>query len=174
MAHRPQPTLKKLLISFIVPAYDEENVLGGTLEALHAAGKALHEPYELIVADDASTDDTAAVAEGHGARVVRVAHRQIAATRNSGAQAASGEMFIFVDADTLVNETVVRAAVDAVRDRAVGGGATVQFDRDVPRYAKVLMPVLAWLYRAAGLAPGCFLFCTRGAFAAVGGVDEAF
>ena len=101
------------LISFIVPAYDEENLLGATLDALHAAGKALNEPYELVVADDASTDRTATVAERHGARVVRVAHRQIAATRNSGARAAAGELFIFVDADTIVSEAVVRAAVDA-------------------------------------------------------------
>ena len=162
------------LISFIVPAYDEENLLGATLDALHAAGRALNEPYELVVADDASTDGTVAVAEGHGARVVRVAHRQIAATRNSGARAASGEMFIFVDADTIVSAAVVRAAVDAVRNGAVGGGASVQFDLDVPRYAKLLMPLLAWFYRAAGLAAGCFLFCTRDAFATVGGFDEAF
>ena len=164
----------KPLISFIVPAYDEESLLGATLDALHAAGEALNEPYELVVADDASTDGTASVAQAHGARVVRVAHRQIAATRNSGARAASGEMFIFVDADTLVNAAVVRAAFDAMRGGAVGGGASVQFDLDVPRYAKLLMPVLARLYRAAGLAAGCFLFATRDAFAAVGGFDEAF
>src|SRR5207248_10050460 len=65
-------------------------------------------------------------------------------------------------------------AVAAVRDGAVGGGASVQFDDDVPRYAKLMMPIFAWFYRAAGLAAGCFLFCTRDAFAAVGGFDEAF
>jgi glycosyltransferase involved in cell wall biosynthesis len=162
------------LISFIVPAYDEEDLLGATLDALHAASKPLNEPYELVVADDGSTDGTAAVAEARGARVVRVAHRQIAATRNSGARAALGEMFIFVDADTLVTAGVVRAAVDAMREGAVGGGASVQFDLDVPRYAKLLMPILAWFYRAAGLAAGCFLFARRDAFAAVGGFDEAF
>jgi glycosyltransferase involved in cell wall biosynthesis len=162
------------LISFIVPAYDEESLLGATLDALHAAGKSLNEPYELVVADDASTDRTAAVAERHVARVVRVAHRQIAATRNSGARAAVGELFIFVDADTIVSAAVVRAAVDAVRGGAVGGGASVEFDLEVPRYAKLLMPALGWFYRAAGLAPGCFLFCSRDAFLAVGGFDEAF
>jgi glycosyltransferase involved in cell wall biosynthesis len=141
---------------------------------LHAAGEALGEPYEVVVADDASTDATAAVAERHGAQVVHVAHRQIAATRNSGAMAATGELLIFVDADTVVSEAVVRAAVDAVRGGAVGGGAAVQFDADVPWYAKLLMPVFAWAYRAMDLAAGCFLFCSREAFVAVGGFDEAF
>ncbi len=162
------------LISFIVPAYDEESVLGATLDALHAAGKALNEPYELVVADDASTDGTTAVAERHGARAVRVAHRQIAATRNSGARAALGELFIFVDADTMVSAAVVRDAVDAVRGGAVGGGASVEFDTGVPRYAKLLMPIFGWIYRSAGLAAGCFLFCSRDAFVAVGGFDETF
>ena len=162
------------MISFIVPAYDEEILLGATLDALHEAGRSLNEPYEVVVADDASTDRTASIAERRGARVVRVAHRQIAATRNSGAQAATGELFIFVDAATIVSEAVVRAAVDAIRGGAVGGGASVEFERGVPWYARLLMPVLAWFYRAAGLAPGCFLFCTRDAFVMVGGFDEAF
>src|SRR6185436_7864763 len=162
------------MISFIVPAYNEERLLGATLDALHAAGGALDEPCELVVVDDASTDRTALVAERHGARVVSVAHRQIAATRNSGARHAIGELFVFVDADTIVNEAVVRAAVKAVRSGAVGGGATVRFDEGVPLYARLLMPVLARLFRAAGLAAGCFLFCTRSAFVAVGGFDEGF
>ena len=134
----------------------------------------MDESYELVVADDASTDRTAAVAERHGARVVRVAHRHIAATRNSGAREAAGDLFIFVDADTIVSEAVVRAAVDTMRGGAVGGGAAVEFDSGVPHYAKLLMPVFAWCYRVSGFAAGCFLFCSRDAFAAVGGFDEAF
>ncbi len=162
------------LISFIVPAYDEESLIGATLAALHAAGAALNEPYEVVVADDASTDRTAAIAAAHGARVIRVAHRQIAATRNSGARAARGDLFIFVDADTIVTEAAVRAAVDAMRSGAVGGGAAVAFETDVPRYARMLLPPLGWIYRTLGLAAGCFLFCSRDAFAAVGGFDETF
>lgn len=162
------------MISFIVPAYNEERLLGATLDALHAAGRAVGEPYELVVVDDASTDRTAGIAQRHGAVVVSVTHRQIAATRNSGAREANGELFIFVDADTIVNEAVVRAAVEALRDGAVGGGAAVEFDGTVPLYARLLMPVLVRLFRAARLAAGCFLFCTRSAFVAVGGFDEAF
>ena len=162
------------MISFIVPAYNEERLLGATLDALRAAALATGEPYELIVADDASTDRTAAIAAQHGAIAVSVAHRQIAATRNSGARKANGEWLIFVDADTLVSEAVVRSAVEALRSGAVGGGAAVEFDGTVPLYARLLLPVLVRSFRWAGLAAGCFLFCTRNAFAAVGGFDEAF
>ena len=162
------------MISFIVPAYNEERLLGATLDALRAAALAIGEPYELIVADDASTDRTAAIAAQHGAIAVSVAHRQIAATRNSGARKANGDWLIFVDADTLVSEAVVRSAVEALRSGVVGGGAAVEFDGTVPLYARLLLPVLVWSFRCAGLAAGCFLFCTRHAFAAVGGFDEAF
>jgi len=162
------------MISFIVPAYNEERLLGATLDALHAAGRAAGESYELIVVDDASTDRTAVIAQRHGAILVSVAHRQIAATRNSGARKASGELFIFVDADTIVSEAVGRSAVEALRGGVVGGGAAVEFDGTVPLYARLLMPVLVWLFRAARVAAGCFLFCTRSAFAAVGGFDESF
>src|SRR4030095_16656413 len=90
------------------------------------------------------------------------------------AQAASGDVFILVDADTIVNEAVVRAALVALRDGAVGGGAAVEFDGSVPLYARLLMPVFIRVFRAARLATGCFLFCTRAAFVAAGGFDEAF
>jgi glycosyltransferase involved in cell wall biosynthesis len=161
-------------ISFIVPAYNEERLLGATLDALHEAGRAIGESYELIVVDDASTDATADVARVRGASVVTVAHRQIAATRNSGARAARGDVFIFVDADTIVTEAVVRAAIDAVREGAVGGGSAVEFEGDVPRYATLLLPLLVRVFRMARMAAGCFLFCTRAAFIAAGGFDEAF
>jgi glycosyltransferase involved in cell wall biosynthesis len=162
------------MISFIVPAYNEELCLAGTLDALHAAGVGLNEKYEIIVADDASDDGTAAIAQDKGAVLVSVDHRKIAATRNSGARQASGDYFIFVDADTIVNEMVVRYAVLAMREGAVGGGAAIQFDEPVPRSARVLLRAVVRLFRALGLAAGCFLFCTRGAFYAAGGFDERF
>ncbi len=162
------------MTSFIVPAWNEAGLIGATIDAIHAACRTLNEPYEIIVSDDGSTDETAQRAERHGARVIKVAHRQIAAARNSGAREATGEFFIFVDADTIVNETVVRAALDAMRKGAVGGGAAVSLDPHVPWYAKVMMPLFVIAFRTLGLAAGCFVFCTRGAFDAVGGFDETY
>src|SRR5438477_3379870 len=162
------------MMSCIVPAYNEGRLLGATLDALHAAGHAVGESCELLVVDDASTDGTALVARRRGARLVSVAHRQIAATRNSGAREANGTFFIFVDADTIVSESVVRSAVEAMRGGAVGGGAAVEFDGAVPLYARLLLPVLVRMFRAADLAAGCFMFCTRSAFLAVDGFDETF
>jgi glycosyltransferase involved in cell wall biosynthesis len=160
------------MISFVVPAYNEEQLLGRTLGSLTVAARGLEQPFEVIVADDASTDRTAAIARELGAVVVAVNHRQIAATRNAGARAARGDLLIFVDADTVVDEAVVRAAVEAIGRGAVGGGCAVRFDGRLPVYARVLLAFALPVYRAIGVACGCFLFSTREAFAAVGGFDE--
>jgi cellulose synthase/poly-beta-1,6-N-acetylglucosamine synthase-like glycosyltransferase len=161
------------MISFVVPAHNEAALIARTLAALHDAARAVGEAYEVVVVDDASTDGTAALARGHGARVVAVNFRRIAATRNAGARATAGELLFFVDADTAVTARALRAAVRALRVGAVGGGALVRFDRPVPPYAAVLervvLPVLLPLLR---MAPGCFLFCTRQAYLAAGGFDE--
>ncbi len=158
--------------SFIIPAYNEEHLLGTTVQAIRAAASKLGDPYEIIVVDDASTDGTAAVAANLGAVVVSVAHRQIAATRNAGAQRSNGEVLIFVDADTIVDDEVVHAAIQALRSGAVGGSAVADFERPVPLYAHMLGGIWFRVAKFARLTTGCFLFCTREAYDATGGFDE--
>ena len=159
-------------VSFIIPAYNEAQLLGGTLRAIEQAARALRLSFETIVVDDASVDRTAEVARAHGARVVPVSYRQIAATRNAGAREATGGWLVFVDADTIIDEVVLREAIAALHAGAVGGGCDVRFDGCVPRYGRVLIGLLLPIYRALGLAAGCFLFCTRHSFEAAGGFDE--
>jgi glycosyltransferase involved in cell wall biosynthesis len=159
-------------VSFIVPAFNEEALLADTLRAIGRAAAALQESCEVIVVDDDSSDGTAAVAVAHGARVIRVSCRHIAATRNAGAREAQGQWLLFVDADTLVTPQVVQAAISALRAGAAGGGCRVHFEGRLPPYGRLLIALLAPLYRWLGLAAGCFLFCTHAAFTAVGGFDE--
>jgi cellulose synthase/poly-beta-1,6-N-acetylglucosamine synthase-like glycosyltransferase len=159
------------LISFVVPAWNEESVLGPTLEALTAAARDLDVPSEVIVADDSSTDRTAQIARQHGARVISVHHRQISATRNAGARDAHGDVLTFIDADTIVTSHAVCAAVEAVRAGAIGGGCAIRYTGRIPAYLRVFIPIEVWLAQKMRIAFGCFLFCTRQAFDAVGGFD---
>jgi glycosyltransferase involved in cell wall biosynthesis len=162
------------MLSFVIPAYNEEAFIGRTLGSIHAAARALALEYEIVVADDASTDATARVAREAGARVVPVSCRHIAATRNAGARAARGARLVFVDADTLVSARVLRAALDALDAGAVGGGAAVRFGAAAPWWARALIGVTVRFHRMVLLAAGCFVFCTRAAFDAAGGFDERY
>ena len=159
-------------VSFIVPAYNEESLLADTLKAIRRAASLVPESSEIIVVDDASTDGTRAIAHLHGAHVVQVNCRHIAATRNAGARASQGKWLIFVDADTIVTPDVVAAAIIAMRRGAVGGGCSVRFEGRLPRYARFLIAMVSPVYRGLRLAAGCFVFCTRDGFEVVGGFDE--
>jgi hypothetical protein len=160
------------MISFIIPAYNESRMLGRTLQALHAAAQEIAQPYEVIVVDDASTDDTESVAKAGGASVVSVHHRQIAAARNAGARVAEGETLIFVDADTLVTASTLHASLEALRGGAVGGGATLTLDGRIPWHGLLILWLVRAVMRVGRLAAGCYLFCTRAGFEAAGGFDE--
>ena len=116
------------MISFIVPAHNEQACLGRTLQAIHESARAVGQPYEIVVSNDASTDATAEIAQQNNARVVNVNHRQIAATRNSGGRAATGDRFFFVDADTRVNPRAINAAMRTMDKGMAGGAAPTRFD----------------------------------------------
>ena len=160
------------MISFIVPAHNEELLIGATLQSIHDAARQAGGEYELIVVDDASADHTAAIARDHGATVISVNKRQISAVRNAGAQAAHGEFLIFVDADTLANAAAVQAVQESLAAGAVGGGCLFRFDGQLPFWARLTYPLGIFLFRLFSLVGGCFVFCTREAFFAIGGFSE--
>src|SRR5579884_1648896 len=125
------------MVSFIIPAHNEELWLGKCLGSIRASMERVNEPYELIVVDDASTDSTHRIAQESGARTIQVAYRKISAVRNAGKRISRGEVLFFVDADTQVNERVVNAALAAIRAGAVGGGCVFDFDAPAPWWGRV-------------------------------------
>ena len=88
-------------ISFVIPAYNEENYIGKTIEAI------LRQPSELvkeiIVADNNSTDKTAEIAGGYSkVKVIRAKNSGTNWARQTGLEIATGEIIAFIDADTQV------------------------------------------------------------------------
>lgn len=158
-------------LAFVIPAWNEADYLPATLAALRAAVGALGLASELVVVDDGSSDDTAALAAAGGARVVPVAHRHIAATRNAGAAATRAPWLVFVDADTHVDARLLQAAIDALAAGHVGGGCQVRLEGRRPWPVRLGVWLAGRGFHLSGIAPGCFLFCTRSAFEAVGGFD---
>jgi len=162
------------MISFIVPAHNEEFELSSTLAAIRAAASDAAQPFEIIVVNDASTDVTPQIAEQGGARVVSIHRRQIAAARNAGAGAAQGEYLFFVDADTRITRMHVTQALSVLEAGYVGGSARVAMDGLIPIWGRILLHTFSSLYFGIKLGAGAFLFTTRRNFEAIGSFDEQY
>ena len=162
------------MISFVIPAYNEERLLGRTISSIHDSTRPTGLAYEVLVVNDASTDRTTDIARSLGAEVIDVQLRHIAAVRNAGARRARGEVLIFVDADTVVTPTAVRMALDAVARGAIGGAARCGFDEPLPLFARVSAFLFFRGVYLLGMATGVFIFATREGFAKVGGFDERY
>jgi glycosyltransferase involved in cell wall biosynthesis len=160
------------MLSFIVPAHNEELWIGECLHSIRATMERVGESYEVIVVDDASTDSTHQIAQQVGVRTLQVELRKISAVRNAGAGAARGEVFFFVDADTQINERAVSAALAALRSGAVGGGCLFGLSGPLPLWGRIIHSLALIPGRLLRYAGGCFLFCTRDAYSATGGFSE--
>jgi glycosyltransferase involved in cell wall biosynthesis len=159
------------VLSFIVPAYNEEFELPWTLKAIRAAAR--DRQFEIIVVDDASTDRTAAVARDGGARLISISRRQIAAARNAGGRAAGGDVLFFVDADTQINQAHVTGTVAALEAGYSGGSSRVNIGGEIPAWSRICLKAFCAVYFGLNLGAGAFLFTTKKNFDAVGGFDES-
>lgn len=162
-------------ISIIVPAFNEEKLIGQALHAIGAAAVAFTEAgfaHEVIVCDNNSTDRTAELARAAGARVVFEPVNQIARARNAGAAAATGDWLVFVDADSFPSRELFAATVRAMTDgRVAGGGAPVKLDEFFWR-AWLFIGLWNSLSRLFRWAAGSYLFCAAAAFRELRGFDE--
>ncbi|MEW6306006.1 MAG: glycosyltransferase [Verrucomicrobiota bacterium] len=159
-------------ISIVVPAFNEEKLLGDTLRHIRRAGEAFRErgwDYELIVCDNNSTDRTAEIARAEGATVVFESVNQISRARNRGAEAAAGDWLLFIDADSRPTRELLGDLADHLATgKYLGGGATVTLDGD---YFWPEMITRGWnlLSRMRRWAAGSFVFCETAAFRKLGG-----
>ena len=162
------------MISFVIPAYNEELELPATIASIRAAAGVAAQPYEIIVVDDGSTDATAELAKASGASVISINRRQIAAARNAGAYAAAGEVLFFVDADTRISHAHVFEGVAALNSGYAGGSARVKTDGFVPLWGRIFVKFFCTVYFGLNLGVGAFLFTTRRNFEATGGFEEEY
>ena len=161
--------------SLVIPAYNEERCLPRLLDSVDLARRRYRGgqgAIEVIVADNASTDRTAAIARERGCGVVGVEKRAIAAARNGGARLALGEILAFTDADMRIHPGTFDAIDDVLSTGRVVGGATgTTIERWSPGIALTfaMMVPMVWL---TGMDTGV-VFCRREDFEAIGGYDES-
>jgi glycosyltransferase involved in cell wall biosynthesis len=162
-------------ISVIVPAFNEEKLLGASLAGIQRAAAAfarLGWDFELIVCDNNSTDRTADIARAAGARVVFEPFNQIGRARNTGAAAATGDWLVFVDADSHPSaELFADVADQIVSGNCLAGGATIQLDEE-RRVAGFVARLWNYASRAGRWLAGSFIFVEAATFHQIGGFSQ--
>jgi len=178
-------------LSFVIPAHNEEALIGEALQAILASvARSLgvsrsdlwlpDTSFEVIVADDASDDATAAIvatfADDAGVQLVSCIGGTCAAARNAGVAASSGRVLCFVDADTIVPEN----AVERILELHHGEGRCLVLYRLTSREPGIR--AWAWwtfwgLVRHLPLARAksmpAFMSCDRAHFESYGPFDES-
>jgi glycosyltransferase involved in cell wall biosynthesis len=162
-------------ISIVVPAFNEERLLGRSLAEMKASAKAFESlgwETELIVCDNNSTDQTAQIAREAGATVVFEPVNQIARARNRGAAAATGDWLIFVDADSQPSAALFSDVAGQITSgTCLAGGSTIRMDLQ-----KFMGRFIVWLWNFSSrnfkLLAGSFIFCEAEAFRKIGGFNE--
>ncbi len=163
-------------LTIIIPAFNEEAYLPSTLDSIQASASHLstHSDSEvnIVVVDNNSEDDTAAVAQSRGATVVHEPVQGIARARNAGAGHAEGDVLVFVDADVILLPTLLEEVHTTMSNPAcVGGAVDVEYR---PKRRSMRLYLRAWhiLSRLTGMAQGATQFCRKSVFDEVGGYDE--
>jgi rSAM/selenodomain-associated transferase 2 len=147
-------------ISVVIPALGEEATIGTSI----TSARATLEPCEVIVADGGSTDGTRELALAAGAAVVDAPGSR-ADAMNAGARGATGEILLFLHADTTPPERA-GGAVRTTLARADGGAFSVRFDHR-PGLARLAAALYERFHR--GVYGDQAIFVTREAFDRAGG-----
>ena len=167
--------MQNTVYSVIIPAYNEEKYLPDTLGHLIDVMSTVPDKGEIIVVDNNSTDKTDKVANRYGAIVVFEAHNQITRERNTGFAHSSGKYVFFLDADTHASAPLLKKALNMLKNEGYcGGGVLVSTGSKDITAANFIYSLVNRICRYLKVAPGCFIFCTREGFDAVGGFNERF
>ncbi|MGD8353351.1 MAG: TIGR04283 family arsenosugar biosynthesis glycosyltransferase [Pseudomonadota bacterium] len=146
-----------LSISVIIPTYNEGQNISQTLDQLSAPD------LEIVVADAGSTDATIEICERAGARVLRTAPGR-AVQMNEGAGAASGNVFLFLHADTRLPDGFEDRIKGVILDGAVGGAFLFGTDRDTASMNIIENMAHFRTYRTGMVYGDQAIFATREAF----------
>jgi glycosyltransferase involved in cell wall biosynthesis len=163
-----------MLISVIIPAFNEESYLPTTLSSLRDAVSACWCAAELIVVDNESTDRTSEIAQSFGATVVHETVHNISMVRNAGARASRGDVLAFVDADTIVPPCFLQRVAAAMGDPACFGGSAEIVHTPASKLLRAYLRVWRWLAIRFDMVQGAAQFCRRSAFDALKGYDESY
>ena len=166
---RPEKSAPARMISIIIPAHNEEKYVGPTLDALQDQDYGW---FETVVVANGCADKTAEVARGRCHRLIVLSQKSLGVARNLGARMAKGEILVFLDADTLLEPSGLKAI--AQQFTKTFAAATLKGRPDVERFQYKLVYFLKNLTHRTGFHRGSsgVIICWREHFIKTGGFDE--
>lgn len=163
----PKPSLPR--ISIVIPAHNEEECLPATLEALRGQD---HPDFETIVVTNGCTDQTAEVARGRCDQLHELQERGLGPARNLGAEKATGQLLLFLDADTILEPGALSTIARQFQRHHAAGTLRGVPDPGKSSYKMIyFLKNLVHLSHAHHGSSGVIL-CWKDHFDAVGGFDN--
>lgn len=159
-------------VSIVIPALNESEFISACLESINNIDYP-KDSYEVIVADNGSTDDTQLIARNYGATVCVYPDVRIGKLRNLGVQNAKGDVIAFVDADCIVPNNWIKDALSTLCDDGVGvvgGKCHCRLDANWIEKAWALNKGELFC-DVSSLATGSFIL-TKKVFSTLGGFNE--
>ncbi len=159
-------------LSIVIPAWNEAESLEETIDLISVAlgaNDADGLTWEIIVCDNASTDNTAEIARRAGARVAFEPERGIALARNAGARIARGAWLLFIDADSYPTPELVTDVRMLLGEESIVGCGSTMRPIGGTWWIRLRINRDNYLLRLWGIAAGVFLLCRHEAFRAIGG-----
>lgn len=95
-----KPEHDQALISFIIPAFNEENCIRDSIRAIKDNSPT--HSYQIVVVDNGSTDRTSEIVRSENVSLVRISKCTVASARNKGVTVSKGKILVFIDADVLL------------------------------------------------------------------------
>jgi len=158
------------LVSVIIPAHNEQDYLQATLESVYQQP---YRAYEVVVVANGCTDRTVAVARDFCDQLLIVQEKGLSRARNLGADAARGEILMFLDADTLLEWNALETITDKFTRQYAAG--TLKGKPDSKRWIYHFIYFLKNFQHRWSLHQGSsgVILCWRDHFRAMGGFDES-
>ena len=165
-------------ISVIIPVHNSQRTLKQCLDAVMASR---YPDYELVVVDDASTDESPNIAAAYACQLVRLSRNEGAAcAKNRGAAHATGDVLFFTDSDVVIPPDALSIVAEDLADPEVAGvvgllSAELPYDDFASQFKNLWMHfTYARLPRYVGLFYTSAASLRRSIFAAQGGFDEGY
>lgn len=164
-------------VSFVIPAYNEEALIGKCLESVQQELARGRYDAEVVVVNNASTDRTKEIASSFaGVKVIDEPKKGLVQARRAGFEATSGELVANIDSDTVMPKGwLVRVCKEFAQDGALVGLSGPYVYYDLPWYKRTLVYpwyFLGWMFFGFRIQGGNFVI-RRDAWQKVGGFDTS-